>query len=272
MMAIKVTSNIDKELRQMRKSARRAGDFRAPHKKISIMLDRWVQRNFKTQGGNVGGWKPFMQVCMGGRGSRYGFTKTCASGRLVGKGRTRKIDRSAKLLQDTGALRASYRPFHSAKDAGIGSDLKLIEYHKILEKAYGLLKSHPELSGFTVTQSAIINENPNLAPWIGVYPDTIAHEPGRLGSVLNWGAEPQFRVVVQRVAGRTGAKLEQKMSESIGSAVKAILAPMDEWRSAGLLDGFSAFTIEPGFREVEGGVLFRESIITFTGQVEQTVT
>lgn len=76
---------------------------------VSIYLDKWVQDNFKTEGGNVGGWEPFA----------YG-------GRVGAKG----IDTSAKLLQDTGRLRASFLPFATRTNAGIGSDLPYSKDHE----------------------------------------------------------------------------------------------------------------------------------------------
>jgi hypothetical protein len=69
-----------------------------------------VQQNFRTQGGNVGGWTPFAR---GGR-------------RLRGGG----IDTSAMLLQDKGALRLSFRMFWDRKQAGIGSKLKYSKPHE----------------------------------------------------------------------------------------------------------------------------------------------
>lgn len=78
-------------------------DTKPTFKKIATFLDRWVQQNFKTEGGNVGGWAPFKL------GGRY----------VKGKG----IDTTAKLLQDTGRLRASFLPFAFNNNAGIGSDL-----------------------------------------------------------------------------------------------------------------------------------------------------
>ncbi len=80
--------------------------------KISILLDRWVQKNFRTEGGNVGGWKPFK-----------------AGGRWIRKGNATVLDTTAKLLQDTGRLRASFKPFATANMAGIGSALEYSETH-----------------------------------------------------------------------------------------------------------------------------------------------
>lgn len=79
-----------------------------PHKKIAVFLDQWVQRNFKTEGGNVGGWPPLKA---GGRSKKGRF------------------DAKAKILQDTGALRLSHIPFANRRTAGIGSDLKYSKTH-----------------------------------------------------------------------------------------------------------------------------------------------
>ncbi len=89
-------------------------DFGNPLAQIAVLLDRWVKKNFASEGGSVGGWKPF----------QYG-------GRVMPDG---TIDTSAKLLQDTGRLRASFLPFHSDKIAGIGTDLPYAEPHNKIRR------------------------------------------------------------------------------------------------------------------------------------------
>lgn len=91
------------------KKHKKIKDLSIPLRQGSIFLDRWAQRNFKTEGGNVGGWEPFAR---GGRILRDG-----------------SIDSSAKLLQDTGRLRASVLPFANARDAGVASDLPYSKIH-----------------------------------------------------------------------------------------------------------------------------------------------
>jgi phage gpG-like protein len=98
---------------KLQRRLNKISDLKPANKKASIFLDQWVQRNFKSSGGNVGGWRPFR-----------------AGGRWVGTGRGRRFDPSAKLLMDTGNLRASFHPFFSATDAGIGSDLEYALYHE----------------------------------------------------------------------------------------------------------------------------------------------
>lgn len=98
------------ELRKQQENVKKQLDeSSAMYARISVWLDRWVQINFKTEGGNVGRWLPFRA---GGR-------------REAGGG----LDASAKLLQDSGRLRASFLPFHSRRNAGIGSDLDYSEVH-----------------------------------------------------------------------------------------------------------------------------------------------
>lgn len=77
---------------------------------VSTYLMRWVNENFRTEGKLVGGWEPFKQ---GGRRLKGGF-----------------IDKTAKLLDDTGQLRASYLPFYNRVNAGVGSELPYAEYHQ----------------------------------------------------------------------------------------------------------------------------------------------
>lgn len=86
------------------------------YKKASIYLDKWVQENFKSEGGKVGGWVPF---------SPYTLVMI------------QKYDPSrtpAKLLQKTGRLRSSFVPFATSKNAGIGSELP---YAKTHEEGFG---------------------------------------------------------------------------------------------------------------------------------------
>ena len=87
-------------------------NLKTVYTKVSIFLDSWVQKNFKTEGDKVGGWR-----------------KLALGGRYVGTGKNKRFDSSAKLLQDTGRLRASFLPFASNKNAGIGSDLPYSKQH-----------------------------------------------------------------------------------------------------------------------------------------------
>ena len=111
-------------------------DLKHPLQKVTVALDRWVQKNFKGEGVNVGGWKPFAR-----------------GGRINGD----KIDTSAKLLQDTGRLRASFIPFADKNKAGIGSALSYsIKHEKGIEVPQRRML--PTKKEFEPTADKILNE------------------------------------------------------------------------------------------------------------------
>jgi phage gpG-like protein len=115
----KSSERVQKKLAQVRDavSTNRGGGAGAGmgrvNYKVSVWLDRWVQRNFRSEGGKVGGWLELAEATIARR----------TKGR--GKG-------SAKILQDTGRLRASFSPFHTRRSAGIGSDIKYAKIHEII--------------------------------------------------------------------------------------------------------------------------------------------
>lgn len=88
-------------------------------RQVSIFLDRWVQLNFREEGGKVGGWTPFKY---GGRETTNAKSNAKIDGRYV--------NTTAKLLQDTGRLRISFIPFATTTNAGIGSDLPYAKGHE----------------------------------------------------------------------------------------------------------------------------------------------
>jgi len=113
MTKLTIEGGSSRKLRRLGVVSSKAGgalrNMRPAMKQVSVFLDAWVQQNFKTEGGKVGGWDPFK-----------------AGGRYV-KG---VLDTSAKLLQSTGTLRGSYRAFATSNNAGIGSDLPYAKVHE----------------------------------------------------------------------------------------------------------------------------------------------
>ena len=108
-----------KQAKQKTDKVFKALDLGRVNKAASIFLDQWVQKNFKTEGGKVGGWEPFLY---GGR-----LTPKKAGGEK-GKG-GKYINPSSKLMMDSGALRSSFHPFSNKKVAGIGSKLPYSKKH-----------------------------------------------------------------------------------------------------------------------------------------------
>lgn len=115
---------LEKFKKRLEDAHKKVGALSVPMKKVSVYLDRWVQDNFKTEGGKVGGWQDFAR-----------------GGRLEDG----QIDTTAQLLQDTGRGRASFTPFATKKDAGIGSDLPYMRDHDKGENGQVQRRILPEL-------------------------------------------------------------------------------------------------------------------------------
>lgn len=129
MIKFKLKPPINKVERKFRNRIASMKDLSKPMKKISIMIDRWTQDNFRTEGGNVGGWEPLAH-----------------GGRFVKKNGGWILDESAKILQDTGALRISTLPFHTKRTAGIGSELPYSKKHNEGEDGLPVRRIIPEKS------------------------------------------------------------------------------------------------------------------------------
>lgn len=80
--------------------------------KAVVLLDRWIQKNFQSQGrlAQGGGWKPLKEATI----------KRRRKGPGVG---------SPRILQDTGTMKSRWKHIWSAKLAGIQSGVNYSKYH-----------------------------------------------------------------------------------------------------------------------------------------------
>lgn len=122
---------LEAELRRERERLKQqealSSDWMVMMKKVGVFLDRWVQLNFRSEGGKVGGWTPLAPSTIAGRVRRN--LRSTRQGRNI-RGRTSAVPISAgrfKMLQVSGRLRSSYHPFAKKDDAGIGSKIPYAE-------------------------------------------------------------------------------------------------------------------------------------------------
>lgn len=104
------SAKVERNLEQLAKGV----THRAPiHQKIGVQLYGITMRNFREQGNNGIKWAPLKA---GGRwvGQKGGKGKSRFKG-------TRRLDVSARILQDTGAMRQSFLSFWDDDVAGVGA-------------------------------------------------------------------------------------------------------------------------------------------------------
>lgn len=98
------------------------------NRKATILIDRWIQKNFQSQGtlaeGGTG-WQKLSPATIAGR--RKGKKKSL----LIGgqKGQT-LVPGTAKILQDTGQLRTRWKHYYTARTAVLQSGVEYGIYHE----------------------------------------------------------------------------------------------------------------------------------------------
>lgn len=116
------------------KIEKRIKKLQIPLRQASVFLDQWVQLNFDYQGQKLKGgdkWPPFKA---GGRRLRRRVSGVKKNKNLTRGGRFelatfKRKERGARLLQDTGALMHSFKPYFGKRHAGIRSDLPYAKFH-----------------------------------------------------------------------------------------------------------------------------------------------
>lgn len=87
--------------------AKRATSRRDLHARWAVLALNWINKNFQSEGGMVGGWAPLRPGTLAAR--RGG---------------------SGRVLQDTGLLRASFIPRWTSEGASVGSAMKTALWHE----------------------------------------------------------------------------------------------------------------------------------------------
>lgn len=112
MIRFLVKPAFDQVKRRVKRKLDQISNLSLPYKRASVYLHKWVIDNFQSEGGKVGGWQPFSPV-------------TLAAIERNDPGRI-----PAKLLQKTGALRQSFVPFSTKRNAGVGTGLPYSQPHE----------------------------------------------------------------------------------------------------------------------------------------------
>jgi phage gpG-like protein len=124
MPAVARTGNrdLDRVLKDLEKLPRNLRKRQPMFKKVSVEMSRWSDRNFKSEGGEVGGWKQLKPIKF--RGEIY------AGSRIKGKGKRRRVTK-AKILRDTGRGQGSVKTQSTRNFAKIFTRLPyMIAHHE----------------------------------------------------------------------------------------------------------------------------------------------
>lgn len=99
-------AGVERRFRERAQESRQA--VVVANKKASIVLYQWVLRNFQGEGSEAGGWEPLAPSTIAYK-EEHGYSR---------------------LLQNTGALRASFLPYSDENVALVGSPLAYSAAHE----------------------------------------------------------------------------------------------------------------------------------------------
>lgn len=122
-----------------------------------------------------------------------------------------------------------------------------------------------ELYTGEVYRGDYVNMDPDRTPWAGVYKGTVSFEPRTLGSINNWEAKPNIRLIIQTTDLASAEKCEDALNALIKKAVDVV---NDDMTLKNTVDMVVGFNVEYGYIETELDTLhFQSAIVTFETEV-----
>ena len=132
---LSITVNLNGLDKKLRDFASDLKDREPTNRQVSVRLMSLVMKNFSSQSNDGNKWAPFK---LGGR--YISSTKVTKRRKKKDEGK-RFLDKSAKLLQDTGNLRQSFLGLYSKDIAGVGAKASAgVNYAIVHEKGSTKIK------------------------------------------------------------------------------------------------------------------------------------
>lgn len=142
----------------------------------------------------------------------------------------------------------------------------MIDVSKATAALESQLKNHVLLRDFKLIQRAeVVNTDPALTPWVGIYQDKAEFDPRTLGrGADNWRALVDFDVIVQTHSDG-GAKSEDALGDAIKLTLVAILSDLT---FGGTVDMIKKFAVNRAYVRTKTETLdFQHAIISIQAEV-----
>lgn len=121
--------------------------------------------------------------------------------------------------------------------------------------------------GFTISQGEIVNENPNHAPWLGIYTQKVSHNTETIGTTLKrWKGDITLILVVQATHLRSGAECYALLEKYVKEVVTSVLSDTTFGDSIDLVESLD---VDYSYnRSDESTLHFQEAYITLKVKTE----
>ncbi len=141
--------------------------------------------------------------------------------------------------------------------------INISDITKAVEEAFHI---DPAYNGFVVERSEYVNENPQLAPWIGIYRGAINYSPETLGMGEDqWTGVMDLRLVVQAANMASGAAVEDELEGYVRQVIATIF---NDTTLRGTIDMINRVNVTYSYiAEEEETMFFQAALIELTLEV-----
>ena len=147
----------------------------------------------------------------------------------------------------------------------------MINVSTVMEQFVDWLEDDIELSGFRVSRSEPVNEDPGLARtgWIGLYRRSLNYDPRNLGAPPNnYEATLLFNIIVQKTDLHSGARAEDALEEAVKKVLDRIVQVPRTY-----VDTFTDLTVDYTYIETDRTTMyFQAALITLECPISIEVT
>lgn len=133
------------------------------------------------------------------------------------------------------------------------------------------LRADPTLAGLgfqsgRILRGDIVNKNPNVTPWLGIFRTGIDYAPGSLGrgNPDAWDGTITLRLLVQASHMRSGAECEDRLESYIKAALDAVWTD-PTWSN--VVDMVTRINVKYSYKEDdESTIYFQWALVTITAE------
>lgn len=141
----------------------------------------------------------------------------------------------------------------------------------ITKKLLDILRSHPSLQDIkSILRSDFVNDNPDLAPWIGIYRTRMSYEPRTLGKGFssNWQGILEIQILVQEVSYGTGEETEVLLEDLVQKIMHILFLNDTIGGTVDMIVRFGwEYQFQPNMEEESSKAFFQMGILTLTSEV-----
>jgi hypothetical protein len=139
----------------------------------------------------------------------------------------------------------------------------MLEINNPLSKLKEQLEDKSTLKdfGINITQGELVNENPNRAPWLGIYTVKVSHNPESIGtSSRRWKGDIELVLVVQAVSLKGGLDCYKLLEKYVKEVVSSVLGDTTFGNSIDLVESLD---VDYSYNRTDSSTLhFQEAYIS----------